>query len=208
MTNDLPDPPLGPRLRELRQRRGLSIKAAAEQASLSASFLSLVEREQSDLAMSRLLRLLQIYGATLTDLVTPRGPRSDVVRRGQEVRVHSPGEHIDAYLLVADGARPLVPMIWVYEPGAAMREPVSLPTDHFSHVIEGDVTIETDDGLHRLGAGDTVYVPAARRFRIRNDGEEPARILGCGVHATPGGLPGLSAPPGAPAGSRRPVAGP
>jgi transcriptional regulator with XRE-family HTH domain len=191
MTTDLPDPPLGPRLRELRQRRGLSIKAAAEQAGLSASFLSLVEREQSDLAMNRLMRLLQIYGASLTDLVDPPPPRSDVVRRGEELRVHSPGEHIDAYLLVADGARPLVPMVWVYEPGAAMSEPVALPTDHFSHVIAGDVTIETDEGDYRLGAGDTIYVRAARRFRIRNNGPEPARILGCGVHATLGGLPGI-----------------
>ncbi len=89
MTSDLPDPPLGPRLRELRQRRGLSIKEAASQAGLSASFLSLVEREQSDLAMNRLMRLLQIYRASLTELVTPAAPPSEVVRFGEEARVHS-----------------------------------------------------------------------------------------------------------------------
>lgn len=189
MTTDLPDPPLGPRLRELRQRRGLSIKAAAEQAGLSASFLSLVEREQSDLAMNRLMRLLQIYDAALTDLVKPPARPSDVVRSGEELRVHSPGEHIDAYLLVADGDRPLAPMVWVYEPGAAMGEPVALPVDHFSHVIAGDVTVETDDGDHLLGPGDTIYVRAGRRFRIRNGADHPARILGCGVNVTPGGLP-------------------
>jgi transcriptional regulator with XRE-family HTH domain len=186
MKSDLPDPPLGPRLRELRQRRGLSIKAASDQAGLSASFLSLVERGQSDLAMNRLMRLLQIYGASLTELIEPPTPRSDVVRLGEEVRVHSPGEHIDAYLLVADGDRPLVPMVWVYEPGAAMSEPVALPTDHFSHVIAGEVTVETDEETYVLGAGDTIYLRAARRFRIRNDGTQPARVLGCGVLGAPG----------------------
>lgn len=192
MTDELPDPSLGPRLRELRQRRGLSIKAAAEQAGLSASFLSLVEREQSDLAMNRLLRLLQIYGSSLIELVAPATLPSDVVRFGEETRVHSSSEHIDAYLLVADSRRPLVPMIWVYEPGAAMGEAAALPTDHFSHVIAGEVTVELDDASHHLAAGDTIYVQAARRFRIRNDGDQPARILGCGVHTAPGVVPGLS----------------
>jgi len=186
MTSDLPDPPLGPRLRELRQRRGLSIKEAARQAGLSASFLSLVEREQSDLAMNRLMRLLQIYRASLTELAAPAAPASEVVRYGEEARVHSHGEHIDAYLLVADTDRPLVPMVWVYEPGAAMDEPASLLTDHFSHVIAGDVVITLDGVDHRLGAGDTIYVRAGRPFQIRNAGESIARILGCGIQTSAG----------------------
>lgn len=193
MPTDLPDPPLGPRLRDLRKRRGLSIKAAAEQAGLSASFLSLVEREQSDLAMSRLMRLLQLYGARLTELVdTEERTRSDVVRGGEEIHISSAGEHIDAYLLVADTDRPLVPMIWVYAPGAGMKEPVVPLTDQFSYVIEGAVAVETDDGTERLAAGDTIYMRAGRRYRILNDAEQPARLLGCGI-AGLGTLPAAGA---------------
>lgn len=192
MTDDLPDPPLGPRLRDLRRARGLSIKDAAAAAGISASFLSLVERGQSDLAMNRLLRLLSIYDASLVELVSPSAPPSAVVRHGQELRVTSPGEQIDAYLLVADTRRPLVPMVWVYEPGAAMKEEAALATDHFSHVIEGEgVVVETDEGEHPLGPGDTIYLRAGERFRIRNDGAVPARILGCGLHTRPG-VPGLA----------------
>lgn len=192
MTDDQHEPPLGPRLRDLRRARGLSIKDAAAQAGISSSFLSLVERGQSDLAMNRLLRLLSIYGASIVELVGPAVPKpSAVVRHGEEVHVTSNAEHIDAYLLVADADRPLVPMVWVYAPGAAMKEQASLPTDHFSHVIAGAVTVETDAGDHTLGPGDTIYLRAGRRFRIRNDGAEPARILGCGINVTPG-VPGLS----------------
>ncbi len=188
--SDEPDPTLGPRLRALRTRRALSIRAAAEQAGLSASFLSLVERGHSDLAMSRLTRLLQIYGASLNDLAPVARPR-EVVRAEEALRLHSSSEHIDAYLLVADAQLPLVPMVWVYEPGAAMDEPQALPTDHFSHVIAGEIAIETDEATHRLTAGDTIYLRAGRRFRIRNDGDQPARVLGCGIHAAPVVLPPL-----------------
>lgn len=183
----LTDPPLGPRLRDLRKRRGLSIKAAAEQAGLSASFLSLVERGQSDLAMTRLMRLLAIYGASLSELVGgPARSSCDVVRDGEALRVSSAGEHIDAYLLVADTDRPLLPMIWVYAPGAGMKEPVLPLTDHFSHVLDGTVVVETDGATERLGPGDTIYMRAGKRYLIRNEGERPARLLGCGIASYPG----------------------
>ena len=185
MSTDAPDPPLGPRLRELRTRRGLSIKAAAEQAGISPSFLSLVERSQSDLAMSRLMRLLTLYGASLLDLVDATdAPRSDVIRGGEEIHRTSHGEHIDAYMLVADADRPLVPMIWVYEPGASMGDAHAQPVDHFSYVIEGTVLVELDEERYELTAGDTVYVRAGRRFRVRNESEQVARLLGCG-HQVP-----------------------
>lgn len=184
MSTDAPDPPLGPRLRELRTRRGLSIKAAAEQAGISPSFLSLVERSQSDLAMSRLMRLLTLYGASLVDLVdATHASKSDVIRGGEEIHVTSHSEHIDAYLLVADSDRPLVPMIWVYEPGASMDDAHAEPVDHFSYVIEGTVLVELDDERYELSAGDTVYVRAGRRFRVRNESERVARVLGCGHQA-------------------------
>jgi uncharacterized cupin superfamily protein len=63
-------------------------------------------------------------------------------------------------------------------------------TDQFSHVIEGEVAVETDDGTHRLGPGDTIYMRAGRGYRIRNDGKRHARLLGAGISA------GGTLPPG------------
>jgi transcriptional regulator with XRE-family HTH domain len=185
MNQDLPDPSLGPRLRRLRVDRGLSLAAAAELTGVSASFLSLVERGQSDLALGRFVRLLDVYGASMTDVISPTADesRSQVVRAGAEVHFTSHGERISAHLLVADAARPLVPMIWVYEPGAAMEVLQANPTDVFSHVLEGVIVYETDQGQLELRRGDTVYVPAGQAYRFRNDSASVARMLGCGYHA-------------------------
>ena len=182
MNQDLPDPRIGPRLRRLRIDRGLSLAAAAELAGISASFLSLVERGQSDLSLGRFVRLLEVYGASMTDVVPPTVDDAtwQVVRAGSEVHFTSHGEHIAAYLLVADATRPLVPMIWVYEPGGAMEVLQANPTDLFSHVLEGEIVYETEQGQLELGRGDTVYVPAGQAFRFRNDSSRVARVLGCG----------------------------
>jgi transcriptional regulator with XRE-family HTH domain len=185
MNQDLPDPSLGARLRRLRLERGLSLAAAAELAGMSASFLSLVERGESDLALGRFVRLLDLYGASMTDVVPPTADasRSQVVRAGDELHFTSHGERISAYLLVADAAQALVPMIWVYEPGGAMEVVQANPTDVFSHVLEGTIVYETDQGQLELRRGDTVYVPAGRRYRFRNDSQSIARMLGCGYNA-------------------------
>ncbi|HTE64517.1 MAG TPA: cupin domain-containing protein [Solirubrobacteraceae bacterium] len=185
MTQDHPDPSLGARLRRLRVDRGLSLSAAAELAGMSASFLSLVERGESDLALGRFVRLLECYGASMTDVVPPTAveSRSQVVRAGDEVHFTSQGERISAYLLVADAAQSLVPMIWVYEPGGAMEVLQANPTDVFSHVLEGTIVYETAQGQLELSRGDTVYVPAGQPYRFRNDSPSVARLLGCGYNA-------------------------
>ncbi|MCW3013156.1 MAG: transcriptional regulator, family [Solirubrobacterales bacterium] len=186
MSSELPDPALGRRLRTLRKQRGLSLAAAAEQTDVSPSFLSLVERGRSDLALGRLMRLLGLYGASLLDVVPPIDvpdvgvQEPNVIRAGHEVRFTSLGEHIAAYLLVPDAARPLVPMIWVYEPGGAMQVLQANPTDMFSHVLEGSVVYESSGSELVLGPGDTVYVPAGESYRYRNDTGTTARVLGCG----------------------------
>jgi transcriptional regulator with XRE-family HTH domain len=185
MNQDLPDPSLGARLRRLRLDRGLSLAAAAELAGMSASFLSLVERGESDLALGRFMRLLDSYGASMTDVVPPMADesRSQVVRAGDEVQFTSLGERISAYLLVADAAQALVPMIWVYEPGGAMEVLQANPVDVFSHVLEGTIVYETEQGRLELRRGDTVYVPAGQAYRFRNDSPSVARVLGCGYNA-------------------------
>jgi transcriptional regulator with XRE-family HTH domain len=184
MNQELPDPSLGARLRRLRLERGLSLAAAAELAGMSASFLSLVERGESDLALGRFVRLLEVYGASMSDVVpsTADDSRSQVVRAGEELHFTSQGERISAFLLVADAAQALVPMIWVYEPGGGMEVLQANPTDVFSHVLEGTIVYETDQGQLELRRGDTVYVPAGQAYRFRNDSQSVARMLGCGYN--------------------------
>ena len=58
---------LGRRLRELRTSRKLSLAEVAEATSMSPSFLSVVENGQSDITVSRLMRLVQWYGVSVSD---------------------------------------------------------------------------------------------------------------------------------------------
>jgi transcriptional regulator with XRE-family HTH domain len=67
---------VGAALRQVRKARGLSLHDVAEGTGISASFLSLVEKDRSDISIGRLVRLIDFYGISITDLL-PFAAQSD-----------------------------------------------------------------------------------------------------------------------------------
>ena len=74
---------LGGRLKAVRRARRLSLADVSEATDVSASFLSLVENDKSDIAIGRLVRLIEFYGISIGDLLPGEGTTGnypDVVR--------------------------------------------------------------------------------------------------------------------------------
>ena len=117
-------PDLGTKLRTLRSERGHSIAEVAERTGISASFLSLVENGRSDIAIGRLVRLIEFYEVGLATLF-PEKPQAeiDVVRRDEYVHLVSGGEGLDLLLLSRDGDRQMTPFVAEYTEGGGMSEP-------------------------------------------------------------------------------------
>ena len=64
---------VGAHLHQARRARNLSLADVAEATSISASFLSLVENDKSDITIGRLVRLIEFYGISIADLLPGRG---------------------------------------------------------------------------------------------------------------------------------------
>ena len=64
---------LGARLKSVRRARRLSLAEVSEATDVSASFLSLVENDKSDIAIGRLVRLIEFYGISIADLLPGEG---------------------------------------------------------------------------------------------------------------------------------------
>ncbi len=95
---------LGARLRKLRRGRGLSLADVAEGTGISASFLSMVEKGQSDITVSRLMRLVHWFGVSIADLVQAPDPATvQVVRRDQRRSLRLVDEGIAIEMLTTNG---------------------------------------------------------------------------------------------------------
>ena len=117
-------PALGEGLRRLRRGRGLSLADASRATGLSSSFLSIVEKGNSDIAIGRLMRLMRVYGASIGDLDpgSTRAGDDPVVRGGQGKHIRSQ-EGIDLYLLAPDTNRKMMPVTTTYAPRTETDEP-------------------------------------------------------------------------------------
>ena len=180
-------PDLGTKLRTLRSERGHSIAEVAERTGISASFLSLVENGRSDIAIGRLVRLIEFYEVGLATLF-PEKPQAeiDVVRRDEYVHLVSGGEGLDLLLLSRDGDRQMTPFVAEYTEGGGMSEPTPYEGEAFVYVLDGRVGIELEGGnAVELEPGDTAYIRSTARRTYRNAGQGTARLLG--VIARPDG---------------------
>ena len=171
---------LGPRLRQLRKGRGLSLADVAEGTGISASFLSMVEKGQSDITVSRLMRLVGWFGVSIADLVQEPDPATvQVVRRNQRRSLRLVDEGIAIEMLTADGAHRMMPVVNVYAEGGAMAEPARHEGEEFVLVVDGTVELTVGGGDPiELGPGDSAHYRADLPHSFRNVGRGEARFIG------------------------------
>ncbi len=165
----------------MRKARRLSLAEVAEATGISASFLSLVEKEKSDITIGRLVRLIEFYGISITDLI-PGGVSSgypEVVTPPERRLLHSPSEGIAVYLLTPDTRHQMMPLQVEFEPGARLAEHGRHAGEEWVIVLDGELLLELKDAEPRLlKPGDAAYYPAERPHLFSNaSSTKPLRLV-------------------------------
>lgn len=168
---------LGERLRQLRKMRRLTLQQVAEAVDISPSFLSMVERGQADISVSRFSRLAGFYGIRPSELMLEdpdrHSPRVSRVDDGVEI---DRGAGIRYRLLPSSPAGQQV-MHVVFEPKSAMRDVLAHDGEDFCFVVRGAVTLLFGDREIVLRRSECVTYTAAVPHAFRNDGDEVAEII-------------------------------
>lgn len=170
---------LGTRLRKLRKSRNLSLGEVSEGAGISASFLSMVEKGQSDITVSRLMKLVHWFGVSIADLVQePDTSKIQVVRASRRRSIRLVDEGISIQMLTSDGRHRMMPVINVYARGGGMEDSARHEGEEFVHVLSGRLELVVDGEVVTLEAGDSAYYRADVPHSFRNIGRGEARFLG------------------------------
>jgi quercetin dioxygenase-like cupin family protein/DNA-binding Xre family transcriptional regulator len=170
----------GGALRSLRRERRLSLQEVSAATGISASFLSLVENDKSDITLGRLITLSQFYDVHISDLIPHTSRDPVVIRANEQQHLASRSEGIDIYLLGPDGLpRRMLPLIAVFAPGGQLAEWSEHEGEEYIYVLEGCIRLELEG--HEpvvLEAGDGAYYRADRPHSFATVGDEPARVFG------------------------------
>jgi transcriptional regulator with XRE-family HTH domain len=174
---------IGSAIRALRQERGLSLRDLSHLTGFSISFLSLVERGRSSLALTSLQKVATALGtsvATFFPDVRParEAPAPHVARAAGGASQLSTGSQRTYRLLSGRSfTRVLEPMLVTVEPSETIEEPYAHEGEEFAYVLSGELLFVIDAVHHTIGPGDSIHFQSSIPHSIHNSGDEPVQAV-------------------------------
>ena len=172
---------LGARIRALRVRRGATLRQLADQASVTESFLSQVERGVASPSIASVQRIARALGQSIAQLFAADEASSSVVRVRERRRIVYQGlGAVDEFLTRATDGK-LQVILSTIEPGGGTGD------EAYTHESDEEVVVVLEGSLDlwvggehcRLEAGDAVTHSSRVPHRNTNPGPGVARVLFC-----------------------------
>ena len=169
---------LGARLRTLRRSQGRSLADVAAACGLSISFLSAVERGQSNISVGNLFKLADAYGTTVPGLNPDHHTEDrDILRPQDRPRyVAAQGRVVIEDLIIRPGA--LEAQRIEIRPDGGSEEPYAHPGEEFIYVLSGRLTFWLDETeRYQLETGDALSFRSTRPHRWWNEGKTTTTVI-------------------------------
>jgi transcriptional regulator with XRE-family HTH domain len=189
---ELPEPSrIGERLRQERQRKGLTVREIARRVGVSPSLISQIERDKVNPSVSTLWGLVTVLGLQMGDLFSNAEPPPGVVplittepagpATAPETRVGlvlDTGVRWERLTATSD---PVVEFLSVVYPvGAASCDERSLMRHggkEYGYVISGRLGVRIGFDEHELGPGMAISFDSSAPHRLWAIGDQPAEAI-------------------------------
>ncbi|HEY3183369.1 MAG TPA: cupin domain-containing protein [Gaiellaceae bacterium] len=174
---------IGSTIRALRQERGLSLRDLSRLTGFSISFLSLVERGRSSLALTSLQKVATALGTSVASFFPDVGRAREgavphVVRaQGGASQLSTGSQRTYKLLSGRSFTRVLEPMLVTVEPSETIEEPYSHEGEEFAYVLSGELLFVVDGVHHTVGPGDSIHFQSSIPHSIHNSGREAVQAV-------------------------------
>jgi transcriptional regulator with XRE-family HTH domain len=159
-------------LRELREARGISMRALAAKSGLSANALSMIERGKTSPSVSTLYKLADALGVAITAFFGPQGQTRQVVFLKSDQR-----SHMSFTRGVFEGmggeqfAGRIQPFMLTLEAGASSGPSNITHSGHeFVFCLRGKLEYYVDKQFFLLESGDSLLFESKLKHRWKNPG--------------------------------------
>lgn len=172
---------LGVRIRALRQARGLTLRDVSQQAGVTESFLSQVERDVTSPSIATLQRIAHALDLSIAQLFAEEPETGRVVRREARRTVAFPGlKSVDEFLTSNMAGRLQVILSTIEPGGGTGAEPYTHDSDEeVVVVLAGVLDLWIADERYVLREGDAITFPSRLPHWNMNHGDVPVKVLFC-----------------------------
>jgi transcriptional regulator with XRE-family HTH domain len=174
---------IGATIRALRQERGLSLRDLSRLTGFSISFLSLVERDRSSLALTSLHKISNALGTSVAsffpDVGRVREATAPHVSRasGGASQLSTGSQRTYRMLSGRSFSRVLEPLLVTVEPSKTIEEAYTHAGEEFAFILSGELLFVIDGVNHRLGPGDSIHFESSVPHSIHNDTDAPVEAV-------------------------------
>ena len=173
---------IGPKIRDLRQQKGLSLKQLAERSGVSAAAIHKIERNNMVPTITTLMRLSAALNRSVAWFVSEdehEDRAAVMVRAGARRPVFTSKQGLELEGISGPYGRFFIAgALAIVEPGATSG---TAPMEHLGeelvYVLSGSVEIEVAGERFALRRGDALHFRTDRPHRWRNPGTRPARLV-------------------------------
>jgi len=169
-------PQVGDVIRRLRVQRGLSVRALAASAGISASFLGAVERGESDIALGRLALVAQALGHDVASLLG-YSLRQSTPRFVEPATRGSRGAGVEFSAFRVPGSN-LELLVAFFAPRSSFDDSITHAGIDVAYMAQGELVLVVDGVDHLLAEGSCVVWPSSHPHTMRNDSDMPAIAVG------------------------------
>ncbi len=170
---------VGTRLRELRELRGISMRALATKSGLSANALSMIERGKTSPSVSTLYKLADALGVSITAFFGTENEKQQVIFLKSDERIRIPfSRGVFEGLGGERFAGRVEPFVLTLESGANSGPHSMTHTGHeFVFCLRGELEYAVEKNVLLMSPGDSLLFAAQLRHKWKNPGRTVANAL-------------------------------
>jgi len=171
---------IGPKIREIRLRKGLKLKDVARETGLSISLVSQVENNNTSPSLSTLIKLASFLGTDASFFLEGSEKKdSDVICRKEDRKVWTSNDDKIYFELLNPSLRSKKFEV-VYakmERFESSPEKYTHEGEEFGLVLKGQIKVELGDEIHVLSEGDSIYFKSHTPHAIYSVAPEPSEVM-------------------------------
>lgn len=169
---------IGDRIKNLRQKIGLTQEELAERSELTKGFISQLERDLTSPSIDSLSDVLEALGTNLGEFFQRKKEEKIVFTRDDYFEGYYEKLGLKMEWIVPNAQKnSMEPILFTFEKGGETKEYTPFEGEEFGYVLEGEVTLVLGDKEFEVKEGETFYIfPDETRY-IRNDFDGISRII-------------------------------
>ena len=167
---------LGAKLRDMRQRKGLTQEELADRCELTKGYISQLENELTSPSIATLIDLLNALGSNLSDFFREDAEQKIVFSAEEYIEKQSDGM-LFRWLIPNAQKNMMEPVLVELEAGASTGADFPHEGEEFGYVLEGRVAVVSGGKKHAVKKGESFYFTADTEHSILNKGKSKAKFL-------------------------------